>query len=180
MRFNLLPEEYRPQPLLELRRILLLTGLSVFFIGTLVFCLLNYLTMQRLGEQKATIEGQIAVYDSTIAEIEGIEEFIEKVRRWEMEVEEIGGFYQPNQLLLWTLAAFLPEEIWLVEVDISSDQKLIIKGNSMNLRAMGHFLENLNRLDYFQTSFLKEVQEVVHDEASSYQFEIEIETRRGV
>lgn len=179
MRFNLLPQEYRPQPPLKFRRVLLLTGVCVFLIGAIVFSVLNYLTLQRLEERCDTLERQIAVYDFAIAEIEGIEAFIEKVRRWEAEVEKIGGFYQPNQPILWTLAASLPEESWLMEVEISLGRKLLIKGNTLSLGAMGSFLQNLNNLSFFQTSFLKEVQEIKSDEVSFYQFQVEIEAGRS-
>lgn len=178
MRINLLPEEYRPQPMVELRRVFRLTGLIIFLLAALVFYGWNHLTSQSLAERVDVLEGQIAVYDQSMAEIEGIEAFIEKVRRWEGEVKKIDESYPPNQKLLWSLAAALPQEIWLTEVVITPGQKLTVKGNSLNLRAMGRLLQNINGLAFFQSSYIKEVREVTRDEVTAYQFEVEIDAGR--
>lgn len=178
MRINLLPEEYRPRRALSLRRLLLFTGLLVFLGGTLVFCGFYYWQVQNLQERYATLEAHIAVYDQAIEEIEEIEAFIAQVRRWEREITEIDRLYQPGRVLFWSLAAALPDEIWLTEVAVSGE-KLTIKGDSLNLTMMGRLLQNINKTPLFRGSFLKEVRENTHGEVRSYQFEVEIETGRG-
>ena len=175
MRINLIPPEYRPNPLVDLRRVFLLTGAIVVLLASLAFFGWNYLTSNNLAERIAVLEGQIAVYDPAMAELEGLEAFIAKVRQWEKEVEEIGGLYPPHQEVFWSLAAALPQEAWLTEVEIIPGEKLTVRGNSLNFRAMGRLLENINGVAFFQSSFLKEVREVTQDEVTSYQFEIEIE-----
>lgn len=178
MRINLLPLEYRPRPLVELRRVFLLTGAIIFLLASLVFLGWNYLTCNSLAERIATLEGQIAVYDPAMAELEGIEAFIEKVRQWEREVEKIGGLYPPHQQFFWSLAATVPQEIWLTEVEITPEDSLTIKGNSLNFRAMGRLLENINGVAFFQSSFLRKVQEITRNEITLYQFEVEIKAGR--
>lgn len=179
MRINLLPVEYRPQPALSLPRVLLITGLSVFLCATLVFCGFNYFQLKNLEEQYDTLVEQIAVYDRAIAEIEEIEAFIARVRRWETEVAEIDRLYHPGRAIFWSLAAALPDEIWLTEVAVSGEEKLTIRGDSLNLTVMGRFLQNINQNPLFQASSLKEVRENIYGEVISYQFEVEIETGRG-
>lgn len=175
MRINLLPPEYRPQPLVELRRVFLLTAAIIVFLVSLVFFGWNYLTCNNLAEQITVLEGQIAAYEPALAELEGLEAFIAKVRQWEDEVEKIGGLYPRHQQFLWSLAAALPQEAWLTEVAITSGRKLSIRGNSLNFLAIGRLLENINGVAFFRSSFLKEMHEVTQDEVTSYQFAIEIE-----
>ena len=178
MRINLLPPEYHPQPLIELRRVLLLTVAIVVLLSSLAFFGWYYLTCNNLAERIAELEGQIAVYEPAMAELEGIEAFIEKVRQWEREMERIKRLYPPHQQLLWSLAAALPREIWLTEVEIAPGQRVTVRGNSLNFQAMGRLLEEINSVKYFQSSVLKEVREVTSDEITAYHFEIEIEAGR--
>ncbi len=178
MRINLLPEEYRPQPALSLRRLLLLTGLLVFLGATLVFCGYYWWQVRTLEERCAALEAHIAVYDQAIEEIAEIEAFIARVRRWEKEITDIGRLYPPGRRFLWNLAAALPEEIWLTEVRVSGEN-LTIRGDSLNLTMMGRLLQNINKTPLFHGSFLKEVRENTQGEVRSYQFEVEIATGRG-
>lgn len=178
MRINLLPAEYRPQPALSLRRLLLFTGLLVFLGGTLAFCGFYYWQVRNLEERYTALEAHIAVYDQAIAEIEEIEAFITQVQRWEREITDINRLYPPGRMFFWSLAAALPEEIWLTEVAVSGE-KLTIRGDALNLTMMGRLLQNINKTPLFSGSFLKEVRESTHGEVRSYQFEVEIETGRG-
>lgn len=174
MRINLLPLEYRPKPLVEPRRVFLITVAIIVLLASLAFFGWNYLTCNALAERITVLEGQIAVYDPALAELEGLEAFIAKVRQWESEMEGIRGLYPQHQQLLWSLATALPPEVWLTEVDITSGEKLTVKGNTMNFRAMGRLLENINGVVSFQSSVIKEIREVKREEVAFYEFELEI------
>jgi Tfp pilus assembly protein PilN len=175
MRINLLPLEYRPKPLVELWRVLLITAAIVVLLASLAFLGWNYYTCNTLAERISVLEGQIAVYDPAMAELEGLEVFIAKVRQWEKEMEGIRSLYPQHQQFLWSLATALPQEVWLTKVEIEPEKKLIVKGNTMNFRAMGQLLENINGVAFFKSSAIKEIKEITSDKIIFYEFEIEIE-----
>ena len=68
----------------------------------------NYLTSNNQAETLLLSRRAIAVYDPAMAELEGLEAFIAKVRQWEKEVEEIRGLYPPHQEVFWAWPQLTP------------------------------------------------------------------------
>lgn len=177
MRINLLPLDYRPQPLLESKRILLITVASFLvccsLFGTLYFYIQKSMTESNINN----LTQQLNSLQSEKIKIENSEKRFTEIKKRLDEVDSIQKSYPPFILYLNKLANSLAPELWLKSIDFSSGS-IQINGDSLSFSMVGDMLRNLSK-QQFQSVRLTKVTEGNAESLKFYEFSLEISTQEG-
>lgn len=180
MKINLLPQEFRPQPLVSpIRLLVMIVGLVLIFISFAAMGF-QYFQLSQEKEQLRNLQTQLELQQEQLAEANKIEEIYNEVKKRQETVKKILDSYPRYHLLLSEMASTLKPDIWLTEVQFNQDGFLEIRGEAILFPVIGDFLKNLIRTEDYKTARLLKVSErEILDSEPVYSFEIEVSTGEG-
>lgn len=146
MRINLLPVQYRPEPLINPLRLTVMLVCGFLTFGTAIWLLI--LTMQ-LGTEKqriATVEQQINNYKGTVQQIDQYEKRLASLKQRLAQVEKIKAAYFQYPFVLKRVAGSLKDEMWVDSIDMTALDSFQINGKSLIFPNIGGLLKNLQKL----------------------------------
>ena len=179
MRINLLPLEFRPKKQVTFLNILVLLGGVFLFIVALGFGVYQYFDYQDSIKKLATIEQQITFLRPQMEEVRRLEGIQAELLKFQREIDQIRGFYQPQLEIFDSLARVMPSNIWLEELIIDHKGEVTVLGQSLDIPLIGNFLNRINLSEFYQSTSLKEIKLEDNDEFISYQFNLKMATGRG-
>ncbi|MGE5604959.1 MAG: PilN domain-containing protein [Bacteroidota bacterium] len=179
MRINLLPLEFRPKQQVTFLNIMILLGGIIVLLASIGFGIYEYFNYQDSIQKLALIEQQITFLQPQMEEVRKLEQTQTELLKLQQEIDKIRSFYQPQLEIFNGLAVFMPGNIWLEELSIDPQGKVVVFGQSLNIPLIGNFLNQINHSEYYQSTSLKEIKLEEDDALISYQFNLEMVTGRG-
>ena len=180
MRINLLPQEYRPKQQVNFMNLVILFGGLGLFIVAAGFGVYEYFSYQELIQELSSIEQQITFLRPQMEEAQKLEQTQAELIKLQGEFEKIKGFYQPQLGIFNSLEVIIPENIWLDELTVDQKGKVTVTGQSLDIPLIGNFLNKINLSEFYQSTSLKEIKLLDKDKLTSYQFDLEMVTGRGL
>ena len=179
MKINLLPEQYRPQKQVRVGNLIILFTAVIVIITVSGMAVIEYLKYQKCQQEAKQIKIQLQSYQKALIEVAETESFRAQIEKRKQEINLITDLYQPHKSILKTIAAMAPDDLWLTELQIKKNGGVTIVGQAIVFSLIGDFLKNLNGLESFTSSRLKEINTAKQDELGMFKFRIELETGRS-
>lgn len=179
MKIDLLPPEYRPQPVIQPVRLAGMIVGGILCLISLGFAAYQYRLARVADVQLQTVRQELASYQGYQQQLRRIDDLRRKVATYRLELKEFEDIYQPYLTLMKGIAAALPGSVWLEQVRINTDGVIALQGESLDFALVGSFLERLYQLDSIQSCKLQKITEVKKDKLTSYHFEIQLKTGRA-
>lgn len=181
MKINLLPQEFRPQPLISPARLIIVLIGSVLLVISLSGLVYQYFQYNNEKNNLANISAQLERQQTMLAEVNSIEQKFQEIKKRQDIINKILDSYPKYNSLLQKLAFALKSDIWLDNTNLASDGLFVIKGKAISFPIIGDYLKSLTQSDVYQAARLNNVSVVKEDERSKpvYTFEIEVKTGEG-
>lgn len=179
MRINLLPEQYRPEPLINPFRLTLLIICSILVFGGAVWMLVQSFQLNTEKELLATVTQQVDSYQGTLREISAYEQRLQSLTQRLAQVEQIKAAYFQYPLVLKRLAGALEEDMWFSSVDMTALGQFTVSGKSLIFPRIGGLLKNLQNIPELQEVKLTQVSAVEENELDMYNFSIKLKPEGG-
>lgn len=177
MRINLLPYEYRPQPLVDSKRILFMILGSVLLFASLFTAFYCYLQFSNTEQALNSANDQWDSMKSEKQKIDQAEQRMAEIQKVQDEVNNIKKLYPEYSRYLNGFANSLVDELWLMNIQFAPG-KIDVKGNSMSFAIIGDLLRNLDKQS-FKTIRLSQVSQQTTETVEHYEFDINIEIQGG-
>jgi hypothetical protein len=104
---------------------------------------------------------------------------IDKLKERSVQVEKIiNSKTNPNKLLE-RIARSMPEDLWFTEIDISTENEILIKGQSSTYPSIGDFIQASNDTPFFGKSLILSDSGVVDEKNKNKEIRIEKFTIKG-
>jgi Tfp pilus assembly protein PilN len=179
MRINLLPQQYRPEPLINPFRLTLLIICSVLLCGGLAWMALQVLTLGGEKQLLATADQQIVSYQSTMAEITRCEQRLAALRKQLGEVQKIQDAYQQYPLVLKRLAGSLEDDMWYDSINMQAAAAFEVRGKSLLFPTIAGLIDNLQAVPDLTAVKLTQVTAVESDGTDYYSFAFKLKPVGG-
>lgn len=179
MKINLLPQEFRPQPLVSPVRLGIIIGGMVLILVALAGVVWQYLVLRNEERMIANYTVQLEIRKAALAEANDIEARLNKLKQRQAAINKIIETYPEYPVLLKTLVGALRNDVWLTSVEATTDGFFKIRGETLFFNFIGDFLKGLSQSETYQSARLINVDEVDNDGVTTYSFQIDIETGEG-
>jgi Tfp pilus assembly protein PilN len=179
MRINLLPEQYRPEPLINPLRLSLLITCSVLLFGGLIWIGLQHLTLGDEKQSLATATQQIASYQPTMREITRSEQRLAALRKQLGEVQKIQDAYRQYPLVLKRLAGSLEHDMWYDSINMQALNPFEVKGKTVLFPTIAGLIDNLQAVPDLTAVKLTQVDRVETDGLDYYSFALKLKPVGG-
>ena len=179
MKINLLPQEFRPQPLVSPLRLGIIAGGLVLILAALSGVVWQYLVLKNEERMIANFSVQLNIRKASLEEVKDIEARLNKLKQRQAAIKKIIETYPEYSTLLKRLAGALRNDIWLTSVEASTDGFFTIRGETIFFNFIGDFLKGLSQSETYQLARLINVDEVENDGVTTYSFQIDIKTGEG-
>jgi len=179
MKINLLPLEYRPQPAVKMKRLLILAGSSSMVFLSLLFAGLQFFMFSSTKTELTILEKDLVRTEAPLKRVAVVEERYQHFQKRQTEVVRITNQYQTHLQLLSEISLALSEDLWLNAVKVANDGKINIEGSSLEFSFIGDYLGRLGREESFGNAKLKEVNEIEENGLSYYKFNIDLLSKGG-
>jgi Tfp pilus assembly protein PilN len=143
MRINLLPEQYRPEPLVNPLRLAILISCSLLLFGGLIWWGLQMLTLGNEEQLRDATVQQINSYQPTMAEITRYEQRLTALHKQLGEVQKIKDAYRQYPLVLKRLAGSLEANMWYDSINMQPVAAFDVKGKSLLFPTIAGLIDNL-------------------------------------
>ncbi|MGD8401355.1 MAG: hypothetical protein PVH64_10570 [Bacillota bacterium] len=179
MRINLLPEQYRPEPLINPFRLTLLIICSVLLCVGLTWMAVQTLTLGNEKQLLETANQQIVSYQSTMAEIIRCEQRLAALRKQLNEVQKIQDAYHQYPLVLKRLAGSLEHDMWYDSINMQAAAAFEVKGKSLLFPTIAGLIDNLQALPDLTAVKLTQVNTVESEGTDYYSFAFKLKPVGG-
>ncbi|HYH01778.1 MAG TPA: PilN domain-containing protein [Bacillota bacterium] len=179
MRINLLPEQYRPEPLINPFRLTLLIVCSILVFGGAVWLLIQSFQLKTEEELLATVNQQVDSYQGTLREISAYEQRLQSLTQRLTQVEKIKTAYFQYPLVLKRLAGALEEDMWFNSVDMTALGQFNVAGRTLIFPRISGLLKNLQSVPELQEVKLTQVSAIEENELDLYNFTIKLKPEGG-
>jgi Tfp pilus assembly protein PilN len=181
MRINLLPEQYRPEPVVNpLRLSILIVGAVLIFVAG-IWLFVQSSQLQTEKQMLAAVGQQIDSYQSTIQEIKQYETKLQILKQRLGEIDRIKSAYLQYPFVLKKLAGALTDDMWLSSLNMPPLGTVTINGKSLVFTNISGLVKNLN-----ETAGLSGIKlsNVTSDSSESntvklYSFSLKLKTEGG-
>lgn len=182
MRINLLPQEFRPQPLVSPTRLLVMIIGSILVIGSVVGVIYQVFQLKMEEDTLANVTAQLEVRKASMAEVAEIEAKLQEITKRQDEIKKIMETYPEYPVLIKVIAGALKNsDIWLTDTTMASDGIFKITGKTIVFPVIGDFLKKLTESGIYQSARLTDVTEEKEKDKFNtvYTFNIEVATGEG-
>ncbi|HOJ77002.1 MAG TPA: PilN domain-containing protein [Bacillota bacterium] len=178
MRINLLPLEYRPQPLINpMRLVMMIIGSCLFFI-TILVSLFYYLNIQNSKVLLDGVNKELEILRPSEEKLNRVEQLASRIDKNKNEIEQIKNNYQNYVDNISNVVVSLPEQLWLRKFELNNNGKISIEGSTLDFVIVGHFLNRLEENDLFNKVKLNRIEETRAGEENNkmvyYNYSIEL------
>lgn len=180
MRINLLPPEYRPQPIINPVRLGIMIIGSVACLVALGFGIYQYTTLHFNKVKLDNVKRELSSYDAYKAKLQEIDNLQAQVDVYKKELKQFEDLYQLHLQIMNGIAGSLSEQVWISKLTIAPDGKIMIEGGALDFVLVGSALEKLEMIKEISSCKLKEIKEVEAKELTTYDFIIELNTGRAL
>lgn len=172
MKINLLPIQYRPQPQVTFTNLIILLAGVILILGVGFLAVNQFLRYQWLIAEAERYRTQLDSYQQSLVEFDKFQLLKRQIETKQAEVRKITDSYQPFASIFRSVAAAVPENVWLTRVAAAPDGKLTIEGRAMLFSLVGDFQNNLNALPIIQASKVRSFSQ----SEKQYLFNLELQT----
>ncbi|HEY8464567.1 MAG TPA: PilN domain-containing protein [Bacillota bacterium] len=180
MRINLLPEEYRPQPVINPFRLTVLITCSVLVFTGVIWLLVQNFQLRTEKQLLASVNQQVDSYQEVLREISRYEKRLQSLKQRLAEVDQIKTAYFQYPLVLKRLAGTLERDMWLNRLDMPALEQFTVNGKSLVFPDIGRLLQNLQNLPELAEVKLTQVTTDTDSEFELYNFLIKLKPKGGV
>lgn len=180
MRINLLPPEYRPQPVINPVRLVVMIVGSIVCLASLGFAIYQYSLLHFNRIKLDNVKKELSTYDVYKAQLETIDKLQTQVDTYKKELKQFEDVYQLHLQIINGIAGSLSEQVWINKLKIASDGKIALEGGALDFVLVGHVLEKLNKMKEINLCKLKEIKEVKNETLTTYDFIIEMNSGRAL
>ncbi len=178
MKIDLLPKEYRPQPLFDPTRLTIMIICALIVSGGLGLIGWVYLETKDTESKLASLNSQLESYRSIKLEVERTESVLEDLKKRRTDFVRIEQLYLPYRVYLKKLANSLQEDMWLVNASFA-EEKMALSGRSVSFALIGDLLASIKK-DGFGEARATEINQITEEDLVFYEFRIEIPHGGGV
>jgi len=180
MRINLLPQEYRPQPLINPKRLFLMIISGVLALSSIGFAFFEYTSINANKRDLQSIKQQLTALESKKDLLQKVEALQQEIEKFKKEVKTIEGYYNQPVMLLDRMTAAMPEHIWLENLKLGTDGKIQIRAHTLDFVIISDLLDNLKKTGIFQEVKLLKIDEEKNEDSglTTYSFEFMTDTGR--
>jgi Tfp pilus assembly protein PilN len=179
MRINLLPEQYRPEPLINPFRLSLLIICSVVLFGGLIWILTLHMNLGTEKQLLAAATQQIASYQTTMREISRCEQRLAALRKQLDEVQKIQDAYRQYPLVLKRLAGSLEHDMWYDSLNMQALNPFEVTGKALLFPTIAGLIDNLQANPDLTRVKLTQVNAVEADTINYYSFALKLQPVGG-
>lgn len=174
MRINLLPKEYRPQPLVNPFRLTLMLVTSILVFCSLVFSIFQYSNLQYNKEQLREVKKQLELLKSTEEKLNQIEQISSNIKKISEEIELVKKEYRNYLDVINNVVISMPNQMWIMDLSINNKGIIVVRGETLDFVLIGDLLKRIEAIQDFKRIKLKKISENKIDELLTYSFEIEL------
>jgi Tfp pilus assembly protein PilN len=179
MRINLLPEQYRPEPLINPFRLSLLIICSVLLFGGLIWIVTLHLNLGTEKQLLAAATRQIASYQPTMQEISRCEQRLAALRKQLDAVQKIQDAYRQYPLVLKRLAGSLEHDMWYDSINMQALNPFEVKGKTLLFPTIAGLVDNLQADPDLTQVKLTQVDSIEEETVDYYSFTLKLQPVGG-
>lgn len=180
MKINLLPEEHRPQPIVNVYRVgfLIFIGICVLVSG--IIYINAWIELNSVKTKLTQVEQDIIIYGQSYENVKHIEQLENTVKKKRKEMESITKPYLPFDRLLSEVIRCLPDKLWLLSMDINEQGKISLAGVTNRLNAISNYMVELEFSPEFKQVVLSDVNANIQgEEQYLYKFNLTFEQEKA-
>lgn len=177
MRVNLLPVEYRPQPLFDSKRIFIVALASFLVVCSLGGAFFLFLQAQYARDTLAAVTQQREALETERQKVEAVEKRVTDLQKRLDDVANIKKSYPNYVTYLNTFGNALGAEVWLRNTSFSAGQ-VSLEGSSLSFAIIGDLLKNLSQ-ENFPAVRLNRIAEQKKEQLTYYDFAVSIRIKEG-
>lgn len=173
MKIDLLPQEYRPQPSLNVLKISLIIVLilTVFVSGW--YLASDIMELKSLHENIQIALDELKVLQETVESKQNIQKVSEEIERKKKEIEILTGSHLQMGEILGEMSSVLPNNFWFESLSIDKNNNLMLKGGTNRLSAVANYAESIERSPLFKQVSIQSISASAN-ENEYYRFEMDI------
>ncbi len=179
MKIDLLPLEYRPQPALSIKEILILSGSCTLVFLALLFVGMQFMMLNATKAELNVVKQELKMTEAPMKKVLAAEQRYQQFQKRQTEVTKITNQYQTHLKLLDQIALALSEDLWLNTVKIAQDGMININGSALGFSLIGDYLGRLDKAEALGKAKLKEVNQIEDEGLSYYKFNIDLLNKGG-
>lgn len=179
MRINLLPEQYRPEPLINPLRLTLMLVCGFLVFGSAIWLLLLSMQLGTEEQRIVSLDQQINNYKATLAQIDQYERRLTSLKERLGQVEKIKAAYFQYPFVLKRVAGALKDEMWVDSINMAALEAFQINGKSLIFPNIGGLLKNLQKLPELHDVKLTQLAAADVEDLEVYDFAIKLKPGGG-
>lgn len=155
MKINLLPKEYRPQPVVSIPRMAFVLVFILALFGTGVWLASEWMTSIRTTENIAKVDQDIQLYGQQYQSVMLLEQQQTEIKRKWDEIKGVLAPFIPVDKYLSEIIAPLPDNVWIKALSIDATGNIVIDGRSDRMKAVAIYLIDIENSPLFMNTNLQ-------------------------
>lgn len=181
MKINLLPAEYRPEPIVNIYRIGFISLVAFCSIVTSLLFVTVWLDQNNTAVALEQTKRDLDNYGQYYEKVQFIEEVQKSIQLKRKEITGILEPYMKAETLLGEVINALPDRTWLTDLSIAEDGNVVIRGKTDRMKAVSLFMVNLELSSVFQKTTLESLdkEESGDSSFSLFKFSLKLEQEKA-